>query len=255
MITLADSLTATLQTPHSLGQVATKPNPHGAPKVSDSPPNTERRRSASDKERLSIALSQVCALQKQYGKTQAELETLVEGFCWALEDYPMDRILGALAQYVRTKSDIPAPADLVAIIDPPREPLSAAVYVGLKQRITEGYYPLSEERAFMRAFEAQEIDKAKGTTEYQQAWEKHPRKGALMIGSEEWRAKKEAEDQTTLAEIERWREAIADPTPQPVQHSKEERVRLTAEEMRRTGASETDVQEFLTSITAGKEAT
>lgn len=149
--------------------------------MNGSQPNTGPRRSASDKERLSIALSQVCALQKQYGKTQAELETLVEGFCWALEDYPMDRILSALAQYVRIKSDIPAPADLVAIIDPAPEPLSAAVYVGLKQRISEGYYPLSEERAFMRAFEAQEIDKAKGTVEYQQAWENRPRKGVTVL--------------------------------------------------------------------------
>jgi hypothetical protein len=62
-------------------------------------------------------ISQVCALQKQYGKTQAELETLVEGFSWALAEYNIADITKAMAQYIKTANDIPAPFDIIKIIE------------------------------------------------------------------------------------------------------------------------------------------
>jgi hypothetical protein len=99
-------------------------------------------------------------LQKQYGKTSQELETLVEGFCWILADYPMPVILAALAEYVRREPDIPAPADLVRIINPPQPELSAAVYVQLKQRVSEGGWLFADEREYCRAFESRELAKA-----------------------------------------------------------------------------------------------
>lgn len=86
---------------------------------------------------------------------------MVEGFCFFLSDYPMPVILGALGQYVRAHSDIPTPSDLVKIIDPPPPVLSAAAFTALRKRIEEGYYPDSEDRAFLRAFEAQEYAKVR----------------------------------------------------------------------------------------------
>lgn len=106
-------------------------------------------------------LSRVCVLQKQYGKTKQELEELVEGFAWLLADFPMAAVAGAFKSYLRERSDIPAPADIIAIIKreeeetrmrltPPQSvetllrycekgiPLSQAQ----KQRLTEAGYPL-----------------------------------------------------------------------------------------------------------------
>ncbi|WP_149111453.1 hypothetical protein [Limnoglobus roseus] len=65
---------------------------------------------------LTELLSRICALQKGYGKTQAELETLVEGFSWALVGYPMSDVNLAFQAYIVTQSDIPAPADIIKLI-------------------------------------------------------------------------------------------------------------------------------------------
>lgn len=116
-----------------------------------------------DKARLAIALSQVCALQQAYGKTRAELETLVDGFCWAMEGYSMESIINALQHWVRglRKTTIPTPADLLNIIDPPKEPLTACVYMEIKKRSREGEYIYPKERDYCDAFEAQEVAKNK----------------------------------------------------------------------------------------------
>lgn len=59
-------------------------------------------------------------MQKQYGKSQSELETLVDGFAWVLADYGMDEIALGFAEYIKSNSDIPAPADIKKIIDSSR---------------------------------------------------------------------------------------------------------------------------------------
>lgn len=66
---------------------------------------------------LSEMLAKVCALQKQYGKTSAELEVLVDGFEWVLKDYEVKDIINAMGEYIKRNSDIPAPADIVKLID------------------------------------------------------------------------------------------------------------------------------------------
>lgn len=102
----------------------------------------------------------MCALQKQYGKTPAEIETLVEGFAWALAAYPMRSVVDGIRRYILMKSDIPAPADILAIIDPPKPKrvLSAPVYIALKQKIQRGEYIWDDaEKQFMRDFESQAI--------------------------------------------------------------------------------------------------
>jgi hypothetical protein len=70
---------------------------------------------------MTLLISQICALQKTYGKNQAEIETLADGFCWILTDYDIDEIRAAMRDYILTKSDIPAPADILSIIKEKRE--------------------------------------------------------------------------------------------------------------------------------------
>lgn len=124
----------------------------GLQKETASPQNTDPRpHSPEDKARLSQALSRICALQHQYGKTEAELETLVEGFCWALSMYTMDVILGGIKQFVLKKSDIPAPADIEAILNPPLPKPDWPLYIELKKRLREGnVYVTEEEKRFVR---------------------------------------------------------------------------------------------------------
>jgi hypothetical protein len=105
------------------------------------------------------------ALQKQYGKTEAEIQILVEGFCWILADYPMEKIIEAMRNYCTKENDIPAPADIRNIIDPPPVPMSAAVYVSLKKRSFQGELMYGPNLEYIRRFESIERAKSEGTLE------------------------------------------------------------------------------------------
>ena len=76
-----------------------------------------QKRSANDKIQLMEIIRQTCALQKAYGKTADELETLVEGFSWALAEYNIEEIVRAMAHYIKQHPDIPAPANIIEIIE------------------------------------------------------------------------------------------------------------------------------------------
>lgn len=111
----------------------------------------------SDKANLAEALGKVFDLQKQFGKTHAQLGSMVEGYAWVLADYPMERVIWGLGQYMRTKTDIPAPADICLIIDPPPpkwEP-DRSYYIKLQQIFkTEGPYGLNDdEYEYIRRYE------------------------------------------------------------------------------------------------------
>ena len=49
-------------------------------------------------DRISVAraLGKVFDVQKQFGKTPAQLQTIIEGFCWALQRYPAGKSYGRL---------------------------------------------------------------------------------------------------------------------------------------------------------------
>lgn len=117
-------------------------------------------RTKADRVQLSVALAKVCALQKAYSKTPAELSTLVDGFLWVLGDIPVADIIQAIGEYCRTHADIPAPADILAIVDPPAPALSTAMYLEIKRRIADGnVWVGSAEHEYVRRFEAQELAK------------------------------------------------------------------------------------------------
>ncbi|HXG35726.1 MAG TPA: hypothetical protein VNL15_02025, partial [Dehalococcoidia bacterium] len=79
-----------------------------------------------------------------------------------LDDIPTADILRAMKQYANTHSDIPSPADIRNIIDPPKQELSAALYVSLQKRACSGEYLMQDERDFCAAFREQEMAKARG---------------------------------------------------------------------------------------------
>lgn len=94
----------------------TRQNQVSNPKASGLPTSIEKTLNARSKQQLAELLSQICALQKVYGKTQDELEVLVEGFAWALAEYDMQQIVSAMRKYIIAHSDVPAPADIVKLI-------------------------------------------------------------------------------------------------------------------------------------------
>jgi hypothetical protein len=82
---------------------------------------------------------------------------------WVLADYAMAEILGAIAEYVKRNADIPAPADIVNIIIPPKREWKPdwAVYISLKKRVQrDGYYPYGSEREFLKRCDDYAISRA-----------------------------------------------------------------------------------------------
>ena len=110
-------------------------------------PSTQQRPNSKNKQQLAIIISQACALQKQYGKSQEELEILVEGFNWVLADYPIEKILEAFRIYIRNFNDIPAPSDILKIIER-KEKYKAMVMPDVEtlRRYQRKGIPLSDEQ-------------------------------------------------------------------------------------------------------------
>lgn len=99
-----------------------------------------------------------------FGKTQAETETLIEGFIWILGDMSLPAVQDAFKQHISRSSTLPTPADINNIINPPPEELSAAVYISLRKRAIDGEYLYGSDKAYVEAFEAQEMAKMRGGT-------------------------------------------------------------------------------------------
>lgn len=141
-------------------------NQNGLQKASASQPciSSEPWKS-EEKASLSLTLSRVCALQRGYGKTPTEIETLVEGFSWALKAYRVKDVIEAIGKYITLRPDIPTPADIRAIIDPIKPEWSPdwEFYKNLKQLERDGgsYALGTEERAYVSTCEKYSMDRFK----------------------------------------------------------------------------------------------
>jgi hypothetical protein len=93
-----------------------------------------------DKKYLAKAAAVVVDMQKSYGK-QVDLKTMLRGWQFLLEDdYTVYQISSALKEYMRQYSDIPAPADLIKILNPPEPLVTYAEYkAALEAHAKEGY--------------------------------------------------------------------------------------------------------------------
>lgn len=111
-----------------------------------------------DKAQLASVIGKVFDLQKQFGKTTTQLENIIDGFCWALQDYPLSEIIRGFGVYIKRNSDMPTPSDIVAIIDPIKQPWKPdkAYYISLKDiHKTQGPYGLNDDEIeYIQAYEA-----------------------------------------------------------------------------------------------------
>lgn len=133
---------------------------------------------------LTMLLSQVYAAQATYGDKAQMMEWRDQIFQMVLGRFNFQQVKTAFVKFLEIRRDLPAPADIVQIIEPPKEKLSAAMYVALKKRIADGEYLYGSDRQYLRAFEEQEMAKMRG-------------------GSEELReAQREIADYTRMQQIE-----------------------------------------------------
>lgn len=62
-------------------------------------------------------LLQTYAMQKKYGDKGDMFEYVEAGWQWLLGDYTLKQISYALESWLRSKSDLPTPSDIIKIID------------------------------------------------------------------------------------------------------------------------------------------
>jgi hypothetical protein len=111
-----------------------------------------------DKASLATEIGRVFDVQKQFGKTTAQLANVIEGFCWAMKPYPAEHVIWGFSQYILNHSDMPTPSDIVKLIDPkpPAFKPDAPYYISLKKIHKEqGPYGLTlEEIEYVSRYEA-----------------------------------------------------------------------------------------------------
>ena len=89
---------------------------------------------------------------KTYGKDPGQIENVTKMFLWVLADYPVEKILEAMAYYARHNSEFPAPADIANIIQRGNKPpLERSVYVAVSKKRPEER--TAEEWGYMREYE------------------------------------------------------------------------------------------------------
>lgn len=100
-------------------------------------------------------------MQKGYGRTPTEMLLLDSSFQWKLGRFTFDQVLSAIERYTDVKSDIPAPSDIIQILDPEPEPLSQAVYVKICKEYEQTPYLPPEKLAYKAEFERREMAKVR----------------------------------------------------------------------------------------------
>jgi hypothetical protein len=88
-----------------------------------------------------------------FGKTPEQLTNIIKAFVTQLSEYPYDHVRTAFRQYLKRNSKMPTPADIVNLIDPPKEEWKPdwSAYNALKKRVQrDGYFPYGSEKEFLR---------------------------------------------------------------------------------------------------------
>jgi hypothetical protein len=75
---------------------------------------------------------------KTYGKEPEQLEATIGLFRMVLSDYPFDKIRNAFALYLKTNTEMPAPADIANIIERGgKPPFDKSIYVSISKKHPE----------------------------------------------------------------------------------------------------------------------
>ena len=103
---------------------------------------------------LSKLLLQCYDALRVYGKEPEQLENLNMVFQMVLERFTFVEIYNAFKTYLERHTDMPTPADIVSLIEPPNpsEKLSMEVFRDIRYRQKTGQFITTEEEKYLRLF-------------------------------------------------------------------------------------------------------
>lgn len=122
------------------------------PQLAERPKAVVLHQDQAAKQQLAVILYQCFQSLKLYGKEPEALEATVATFNLVLADYEFSRIKDAFAFYLRSNTEMPAPADIANIIERGNKPpFDKAVYVSISKK--SGEERTREEWQYMREYE------------------------------------------------------------------------------------------------------
>lgn len=118
--------------------------------------------SASDQANIVKTLSVILNNQKAFGKEQS-IDDTFSFFKMKLDGkYTADQVLGAIDKYTDSNADIPTPADIINILNPPKRKITQAEYIAaLEWQKNNGYPNFSYEKYLIDDYLAQDRDEPK----------------------------------------------------------------------------------------------
>lgn len=148
-----------------------KSNGQSRPTPTSLPSATKLRDCREGQNQLTMLLAQCFLMQKGYGEKAEDAATRDAGFQWLLADYTIGQIKDAFKKYVSTHADMPAPADIINIINPPPPKIDWPLYIEIKKRLRDGnVFVTNEQKDFCRNCEDIAILRQRGEIEnYQSA--------------------------------------------------------------------------------------
>lgn len=96
-------------------------------------------------------LAQLFQGLRTYGKTVEDLDATLGLFELVMEEYRPEQVKAGMLQWLKTSNQMPTPADIIGIIDPPPKEPDRAVYVSISKKAPE--LRTSEDWSFMREYE------------------------------------------------------------------------------------------------------
>lgn len=101
---------------------------------------------------LIVVIRQCFNSLKVYGKEPEQVESIIQMFRMILADYPFEKILKAFALYLKTNTEMPAPADIANIIERGgKPPFDKSIYVSISKKHPEDRD--SDDWQYMRDYE------------------------------------------------------------------------------------------------------
>lgn len=83
---------------------------------------------------------------KLYGREPEQFDAIVTLFQMVLAPYPFHKIEAAFVEHIKRKTEMPTPADIVLLIEPPAPKPDWAAYVGIKAKMKDAFVMPAERR-------------------------------------------------------------------------------------------------------------
>lgn len=115
--------------------------------------------SLEDKREITKVFAVLATIQKTYGK-EIHVKEVLQAWEFVLsEKYTAGQVIAAMRAYMERSSDMPTPADLIAVIDPPKPKITQAEFIHAKeQHKLEGYPSHGYYGYIIRDYEKQESE-------------------------------------------------------------------------------------------------